>query len=66
MKELCEKINKLAHKAKTEGLTEEEKVLQAQLRREYIDRFKAGLRQTLDNTYIMDAEGNKTKVKPKN
>ena len=66
MKELCEKINKLAHKAKNEGLTEEEKALQQELRREYIDRFKSGLRQTLDNTYIVDAEGNKTKVKPKN
>jgi len=64
--EKIDRINALARKQKSEGLTEEEKALQQELRREYIERFKSGLRQTLDNTYIVDAEGNKTKVKPKN
>lgn len=65
MQELVKKINYLANKAKTEGLTEEEKEEQATLRREYIERFKSGLRQTLDNTYIVDEEGNKRKVESK-
>lgn len=65
MQELVKKINYLANKAKTEGLTEEEKEAQATLRREYIERFKSGLRQTLDNTYIVDEEGNKRKVEAK-
>ncbi len=65
MQELVKKINYLANKAKNEGLTEEEKAEQATLRREYIERFKSGLRQTLDNTYIVDEEGNKRKVESK-
>ena len=66
MQELVKKINYLATKAKNGELTAEEKEEQAALRREYIERFKSGLRQTLDNTYIVDEEGNKTKVSPKN
>ena len=65
MDELVKKINYLANKSKTEPLTEEEKALQAELRREYIERFKQGLRQTLDNTYVVDEEGNKTKITEK-
>jgi len=65
MDELVKKINYLANKSKTGPLTDEEKELQAKLRREYIERFKSGLRQTLDNTYIVDEEGNKTKITEK-
>lgn len=65
MEELVKKINYLANKAKNGELTAEEKEEQAALRREYIERFKSGLRQTLDYTYIVDEEGNKTKVSPK-
>lgn len=65
MEELVKRINYLANKAKNESLTDAEKEEQAALRKEYIERFKAGLRQTLDNTYIVDEEGNKTKVSKK-
>lgn len=49
-----ERINFLARKQKTEGLTEEEKVEQAKLRREYIDSIKADLSSQLDKTIIID------------
>ena len=57
------RINELARKARTpEGLTETEKEEQAQLRREYIESFKRSLRAQLDNTYIVDDQGNKRKL----
>ena len=61
-KEDIARINELAHKSKTEGLTEAEKTEQADLRRRYLDNIKASLMADLDNTYIMDEKGNKTKL----
>ena len=46
-------------------LTEEEKAEQAVLRREYIDSYKRSLTGQLDNMYIIDEKGNKTKVERK-
>ncbi len=61
--EKIDRINFLAKKSKTpEGLTEEEKAEQQVLRREYIDSFKRSLVGQLENTYIVDEKGNKTKV----
>lgn len=45
--ELVARINELYKKAKEEGLTEEEKVEQEKLRRQYIDGFKNSLRTQL-------------------
>lgn len=58
-----DRINFLAKKAKTEGLTEAERAEQAQLRDEYRAGFMRNLRAQLDNTYIMDADGNKKKLR---
>ncbi len=58
-----ERINFLAKKQKGDGLTPEEKEEQAILRREYIDSFKRNLVANLENTYIVDENGNKHKVK---
>ena len=44
----------------------EEKEEQAILRREYIDSFKRNLVANLENTYIVDENGNKHKVKKHN
>ena len=64
--EKIERINELARKSRTpEGLTEAELVEQALLRKEYIADWKAGLQSQLDNTYIVDAEGNKRKLEKK-
>lgn len=60
-----DRINELAKKSKTEGLTADEKIEQAQLRSEYIAAFKASLVSSLENTYIVDETGNKTKVQKK-
>lgn len=60
-----DRINELARKAKTEGLTEEEIKERDFLRRAYIDSFKASLVGQLENTYIVDEKGNKKKVQRK-
>lgn len=52
------RINALAKKSRTpEGLTAEEKAEQASLRREYIDAMKGSLKKQLDNTVVVDANG---------
>ena len=51
-----QRINELAHKAKTQGLTQEEKEEQAKLRRAYIDAMKASLKSQLDNIRFVDKE----------
>ncbi len=60
-----DKINELAQKAKTCGLTEEEKALQKSLREEYVAAFRNSLKNTLDNTYIVRPDGTKEKLKRK-
>ena len=59
------RINELAKKAKTEGLTPEEIAERDKLRRIYIDSVKQNLIGQLDNTYIVDQKGNKTPLKKK-
>ena len=60
MNDVIARINELAKKAKTEGLTPEETAERDKLRRSYIDSVKANLIGQLDNTYIVDQKGNKT------
>jgi len=60
-----DRINALAKKAKTVGLTAEEEAERAVLRREYIDSVVGSLKGHLDNTYIVDEKGNKTKLQKK-
>lgn len=63
--ELLKRINFLAKKAKAEGLSPSEKEEQAALRAQYIKEFRQGMENTLGNVYIVDAEGNKQKVRRK-
>ena len=62
MDEKIARINALAHKAKSEGLTDEEREEQAQLRRDYIDSVKANLKAQLDSMYVLDETGKKSKI----
>ena len=62
-KEDIDRINELARKAKTVGLTPEENEERAVLRRAHIDSVVGDLRQQLDNTYIVDSKGNKRKLR---
>ena len=64
-KEKIDRINELARKKKSEGLTDEEAKEQAILRREYIESFKQSLVSQLENTYIVEPDGTKRKVKSK-
>lgn len=59
------RINELARKQKAEGLTDEEKAEQAELRREYIESYKRSLVAQLENTYVVDEKGNKQKLTEK-
>lgn len=66
MKKVIARINELAAKAKTtEGLTAEELAERDQLRRIYIDSYKASLVGQLENTYIVYPDGTKKKVERK-
>ncbi len=51
------RINELARKAKTVGLTQEEKEEQAVLRQEYIASFRRNLRAQLDNIDVVEKDG---------
>lgn len=60
-KSKIERINFLAKKAKTDGLTPAEKEEQAALRAEYLAGFRKNLHATLQNTYIQYPDGTKRK-----
>ncbi len=57
-----DRINELARKSKAEGLTEEEKAEQTELRNEYRRSVTGNLAAQLGNTYIMTPDGKKVKV----
>ena len=57
-----DRINTLAHKAKSVGLTEEEKREQALLREEYLESIRASLRSRLDSIDIKEADGSITNL----
>ena len=60
-----DRINELARKKKTVGLTASEVEEQARLRRQYIDAFKENLKATLDQVYIEREDGTYEKLKKK-
>lgn len=65
MDQIIARINALAKKAKSEGLTAEETAERDKLRRIYIDSVRPNLTGQLDNTYILRPDGSKTKLQKK-
>lgn len=60
------RINELAKKSKTTGLTEAEKTEQQALRQEYLASVRASLRAQLDHTSIKEPDGTVHKLAKKN
>ncbi|MDD3218441.1 MAG: DUF896 domain-containing protein [Lachnospiraceae bacterium] len=52
-----DRINELARKSKTTGLSEDEKLEQAKLRKEYMEAVKMNLRSQLDNIDVKEPDG---------
>ena len=61
-----ERINFLARKAKSEGLTPEELEEQKRLREAYIAGFRRSLQSQLDNTVVLRPDGTAQRLKRKN
>ena len=62
MDEKIKRINELYHKSQKEGLTEEEKAEQKQLREDYIASVRGNLKSQLDNINIQEADGSITNL----
>ncbi|MBO2943046.1 DUF896 domain-containing protein [Paenibacillus sp. F411] len=58
---LVERINVLARKNKTEGLTEQEQQERAELREIYLNNIRRNFRQQLDSIEFVDEEPGKGK-----
>lgn len=56
--EEIQRINALAKKKKAEGLTPEEAAEQAELRQKYLQAFRSGFANHIENLKIVDEEGN--------
>ncbi|MGN0476231.1 MAG: DUF896 domain-containing protein [Ruminococcus sp.] len=61
MDELIKRINELAKKKKTVGLTPDELEEQAKLRKKYLENFRVGFKQRLENIDVETPDG---KVRP--
>lgn len=66
MNDVIARINELAKKAKSEGLTPKETAERDKLRRIYIDSVVGNLKGQLENTYIVRPDGSKQKIEKKN
>lgn len=63
MDERVKRINELAQKSRTVGLTEEEKAEQQRLRQEYVKAFRAGLDGMLDGVFVAGQNGEAIPIK---
>lgn len=52
------RLNELGKKKKTSVLSEAEAREQAQLREEYLAAFRGGMREMIENTKVVDVQGN--------
>ena len=61
-----ERINELARKKKTSGLTEAETAEQAALRKEYLDGYRQNLKSMLDSIVVEEKDGTRHPLRKKN
>ena len=61
-----DRINELARKKKTAGISDVEKEELDILRREYIDGYKENLRIVLEHVMIQEEDGSRRPLKKKN
>ena len=64
-REKIDRINELARKKKTVGLTEGELAEQAELRKEYLDGWRANMEQVLQSMVIERPDGTRETLKKK-
>ncbi|GBD65138.1 UPF0291 protein TEH_13440 [Tetragenococcus halophilus subsp. halophilus] len=55
--EKINRINELANKKKTEGLTDKEQNEQDTLRKEYLQDFRGGMRKHIEGMKVVDPDG---------
>ncbi|MDX6152863.1 MULTISPECIES: DUF896 domain-containing protein [Marinococcus] len=56
-KEKIDRINELAKRQKSTGLTAEEEEEQHALRQEYLSKFRSSFKNQLENVKVVDEEG---------
>lgn len=61
-REKIDRINFLARKQRSEGLSEQEKAEQQQLRDEYRRQFRSSMENQLDRLYYKNADGSVEKA----
>lgn len=64
-KKMIERINELARKKKSEGLTEAETAEQKELYKVYLAEIRGQFTETLENVSIKEADGSVTPLKRK-
>ena len=62
MQEIIDRINELYHKSQNEGLTEDEKAEQKELRQQYVLSIRRSLRGQLNNIDIQNEDGSITNL----
>ncbi len=60
-----DRINALARKSRAQGLTEEERREQMELRRQYVAAVRENLTAQLDHTVVQHPDGTRRPLKPK-
>ena len=60
-----ERINELARKKKSGGLTEAEQAEQAALRKEYLDGYRENLQAMLDGIIVQEKDGTRHPLQKK-
>jgi uncharacterized protein YnzC (UPF0291/DUF896 family) len=59
------RINELAQKARTEGLSEAEKEEQQKLRKQYIADLRKNFEINMENVFLVDKDGKQTQLQKK-